>query len=512
MKYRGFLRRHWKFPDAFDYSDYHDFDMIQDEWPWTPPPEPYTEDTYCAWGRKHYGEDWDEKREQLINGRDMYAFRDNVCGDELFLVRQMSLRGIELFREGTWELHRCKQWEELLNWARWFYGEEYLDQLASIEEDRKSTDKRVVHNAKKRARRVYEATWDRHEAVLAAGYTWDEIMTWPRLPRRLPRRTNTVDFASIGPKAGDACDDDGTDSSDNNFDDARPTASPPTDLRRMAVAGPQHNRSYALELRAIQNTKNQDLYALQVSYEDDIKMLEAARRRKRSTREEAEAQARNNDAWYDTVFKLHPVSHAWMSVFPEDPHPIHETKLKERHDQNMAILRDLVTKDGYTEGWDERYDRWAVQGITRDECNHLMKHCYNNKSYCRNRPDLHHKLFPPSLGQPQLQSREPPKDEADMAVLFRFWDGKLNQREQDALAKMYGFGKKPATDHEEEGVGEKDEKKGAVEGGSPNGKKRKAGAVLDNAPSTQAGRQAGRTPELGQTNGKRLLRSNKTVR
>ena len=89
--------------------------------------------------------------------------------------------------------------------------------------------------------------------MLAAGYTWDEIMAWPRSPRRLPDGTNAVDFASIGPKAGDACDDDCSNNSDNNRDDARPTAtfSPPTDLRRMAVAGPQHNCSYALEVRAI---------------------------------------------------------------------------------------------------------------------------------------------------------------------------------------------------------------------------------------------------------------------
>ena len=70
------------------------------------------------------------------------------------------------------------------------------------------------------------------------------------------------------------------------------------------------------------------------------------------------------------------------------------------------------------------------------------------------------------------------------------------------------------TNSEEEGDGEKEEKEEkeeVVEGGGPSGKKRKAGGVLDNAPSTRARHQAGRTPKLGQTDGKRL-RSNKTVR
>ena len=87
-----------------------------------------------------------------------------------------------------------------------------------------------------------------------------------------------------------------------------------------------------------------------------------------------------------------------------------------------------------------------MQGSTRDECNYLIEHYYDIESYRRDRPDLHHELFSTSLAQPQLQSREPPKDKADMAGLFRFWDGKLNQGEQNALAEMYGFGKKPATD------------------------------------------------------------------
>ena len=47
-----------------------------------------------------------------------------------------------------------------------------------------------------------------------------------------------------------------------------------------------------------------------MSYEDDIDKLDAAMRHKRSTLEEAEAQTRNTNALYDTVFQLHPASHA----------------------------------------------------------------------------------------------------------------------------------------------------------------------------------------------------------
>ncbi|KAK2810290.1 hypothetical protein FQN50_003021 [Emmonsiellopsis sp. PD_5] len=58
--------------------------------PWTPEPEPYDPETYVAWGRKHYGEEWYELRNAL--------FRERL--EIEYTVRQRELRRLEREKEG----------------------------------------------------------------------------------------------------------------------------------------------------------------------------------------------------------------------------------------------------------------------------------------------------------------------------------------------------------------------------------------------------------------------------
>ncbi|KAK2798973.1 hypothetical protein FQN51_007201 [Onygenales sp. PD_10] len=58
--------------------------------PWTPEPEPYDPETYVAWGRKHYGEEWYELRNALFSERLGSAYN----------IRQRELRQLEREKEG----------------------------------------------------------------------------------------------------------------------------------------------------------------------------------------------------------------------------------------------------------------------------------------------------------------------------------------------------------------------------------------------------------------------------
>ncbi|SCO86483.1 uncharacterized protein FRV6_10610 [Fusarium oxysporum] len=59
------LGREMLVPLAYD-PDTYDFDARM---PWTPEPEPYDPETYSAWGRKHFGEEWYQLRKSMLEER-----------------------------------------------------------------------------------------------------------------------------------------------------------------------------------------------------------------------------------------------------------------------------------------------------------------------------------------------------------------------------------------------------------------------------------------------------------
>ncbi|KAK3692871.1 hypothetical protein B0T22DRAFT_436099 [Podospora appendiculata] len=63
--------------------------------PWTPEPEPYDPETYAAWGRKNFGQEWDDQRTKMLQERNIYMHLDPV-----YLERQRALRLLEHEVEG----------------------------------------------------------------------------------------------------------------------------------------------------------------------------------------------------------------------------------------------------------------------------------------------------------------------------------------------------------------------------------------------------------------------------
>ncbi|KAI1110049.1 hypothetical protein F5Y14DRAFT_455440 [Nemania sp. NC0429] len=54
---------------------------------WTPEPEPYDSETYAAWGRKHFGEEWYTLRKTMLEERELYVEKN----DPVYSERQREL-------------------------------------------------------------------------------------------------------------------------------------------------------------------------------------------------------------------------------------------------------------------------------------------------------------------------------------------------------------------------------------------------------------------------------------
>ncbi|KAK2673743.1 hypothetical protein RAB80_011286 [Fusarium oxysporum f. sp. vasinfectum] len=63
--------------------------------PWTPEPEPYDPETYSAWGRKHFGEEWYQLRKSMLEERNPHHKYEPV-----YMGRQRALRVMEHQAEG----------------------------------------------------------------------------------------------------------------------------------------------------------------------------------------------------------------------------------------------------------------------------------------------------------------------------------------------------------------------------------------------------------------------------
>ncbi|RKK15697.1 hypothetical protein BFJ66_g6052 [Fusarium oxysporum f. sp. cepae] len=85
------LGREMLVPLTYD-PDTYDFDARM---PWTPEPEPYDPETYSAWGRKHFGEEWYQLRKAMLEERNPHHKYEPV-----YMGRQRALRVMEPQAEG----------------------------------------------------------------------------------------------------------------------------------------------------------------------------------------------------------------------------------------------------------------------------------------------------------------------------------------------------------------------------------------------------------------------------
>jgi hypothetical protein len=177
-------------------------------------------------------------------------------------------------------------------------------------------------------------------------------------------------------------------------------------------------------------------------------------RKARSTREEEEAWERDRQAqqrirlvtWADDYFKAYYKNEAVKLERQE--------RMKDLDLRHKAwVLRKINSPPRSQEEMNRRFDRWEIQGISRDEGNRLAR-MYGFPE----RPPILHLIYQPALTwpPPRLEERlplpvlsydidqmkPPPKDEAEMEQRFRYWDGRLSRAEQNELARMYGFGER----------------------------------------------------------------------
>ncbi|KAH9906989.1 hypothetical protein F4778DRAFT_607879 [Xylariomycetidae sp. FL2044] len=279
---------------------------------WTPEPDPYQREEYTAWGRKHYGEDWYEQRELMLQERNF--LKPSVKEDHVYLQRQKALRAMEAERDrGKMVLNKAKTWQELMAWARTHYGEtwyahrEALPRDEQAEREATGSDKRQKERKTiARERLVDEIRLEIDERMLAEGKSWDDIMAWPPKPSEIMPSVETA----VDPIASPSVSSEDTDSS--NISTFPPT---PTEFRIQARQGPPlkcpppwRNRDmdqefafastnwYWKEWRAVHERYTQALY------EEHTKVMANAFRRYRSERENYECQDDSTAEWQITKY------------------------------------------------------------------------------------------------------------------------------------------------------------------------------------------------------------------
>ncbi|KAH7176597.1 hypothetical protein EDB81DRAFT_850458 [Dactylonectria macrodidyma] len=158
---------------------------------WTPEPDSDGDGSYKAWGRKHYGDDWYEQRETMLEERNFWKLGLDKHGDRIYMDRQKALREMEHKREdGNLPMTKGWTWEEVRSWARMHYGEVWLAEREALMQANYEMGDVVspgelgkrIRKANKRCQRLRDVQRARDEEMLAAGKTWHEILSKPVKP------------------------------------------------------------------------------------------------------------------------------------------------------------------------------------------------------------------------------------------------------------------------------------------------------------------------------------------
>ncbi|KIH87766.1 hypothetical protein SPBR_04836 [Sporothrix brasiliensis 5110] len=437
--------------------------------PWTPLPDPFDAETYWAWGRKHYGEDWFELRETMLRERNF--LKRDVRDDHVFLVRQAELRKMEREREeGKLVLDKGKTWEELLAWARWHYGEVWYEDQQALARDKQAAEDETLDPAErekrrikadKRSARLYFMQIDKDEAELTRGRTWDDIMAW--LPTAEQRTALQVD-KEASPAALPSP------TSSTRSDSSRISTFPPTptDARRQALDGPLLNTPRE---KLVWTAKAGWGYTEWSAVHSRLTEADYARRKweatefartSRSRREEDEACEREQQE--QNELRRNRAGDDYFTFYAkyEENARKREEAMKALDLRHKAWMQEQInTPPQNQEEMDRRFDRWEIQGISRQEGNRLARMYgfperprFVFSGYVPNLewppPRLEERLHLPVLSHSATWANSPPKDEAEMEARFRYWDGRLSRAEQDELARMYGFGER-LSGHEGDG-------------------------------------------------------------
>jgi hypothetical protein len=156
--------------------------------PWTPEPEPYDPDTYVAWGREHFGNDWYQQRKEMLQERNIYLRHDPV-----YNKRQRALRRMEDEKQEGKLPPKGKTWQQLMAWARVHYGEVWYrhgEAMARLDREEEETldpeEQRKIWSKQRQHEDIMTGIQrDTDERMLAKGKTWHEILVFPAEPSNI---------------------------------------------------------------------------------------------------------------------------------------------------------------------------------------------------------------------------------------------------------------------------------------------------------------------------------------
>ncbi|VUC31394.1 unnamed protein product [Clonostachys rosea] len=152
---------------------------------WTPEPRPLDFESSTEWGRKHFGEDWYQKRKLMIDEVHTTGNASTPSSDPTYKKQQEELRQFEMQRqEGKLPRHG-RTWGEVHRWARAHYGQEwYMHQMRSerdlllsrVVTEGSEEEERYAVRSTMRANLAIQIRTATDRQILSQGYTWNHIM------------------------------------------------------------------------------------------------------------------------------------------------------------------------------------------------------------------------------------------------------------------------------------------------------------------------------------------------
>lgn len=442
--------------------------------PWTPEPEPYDEDVYTAWGRKHFGEDWYQQRSKMLEERDIYAREDPV-----YKARQEALRDMEEERQAGKLAPRAMAWDELQAWSRAHYGPVWclhrdIYQRLDEEGNKAHRERKLLGADQRNLPETEEGDhWGRsyrHEMamidiqierdaeLLAEGRTWREILSFPPLE---PAEGDGPVYRSPSPS-----------SDGSGFRTYPPT---PTKFHEQAKEGPRseedsrRDEDWQWEWHGSANqwdwrwdheqwlaVHHSDRWVEgddppRVRYEDSIKYLARAIR---SHREDTEGYLRR-ESELTSLSRIRFVPPRYYSESAEylrrkrhfdrkwegwsqeqidaedqaDPKPV------QRLVQELEEQRKRPPKD--TDEMNLKFFQWNYQWFSREEQEQLGRmHGFPGRNLF---PAPKEGNFYRNFEELSEPTRPRPETEKEMDRLLFLWKLFLSDKELAELARMYGF-------------------------------------------------------------------------
>ncbi|KAI1080580.1 hypothetical protein F5B20DRAFT_589304 [Whalleya microplaca] len=170
----------------------------------TPEPKPYDPETYLAWGRKRYGEEWYEYRNSLIQE-----------GKTVVLVLGEQMTIPQTFDPNTYDPDRRMPWtpepepydpETYTAWGKKHFGDEWYEQRKTMLQERNPYMVRDrVYKERQRALRVLEHTIEGRPFKPRSGildHDWQ--LLWARLSKDISRIGTPPTPESLRSRDGDS--------------------------------------------------------------------------------------------------------------------------------------------------------------------------------------------------------------------------------------------------------------------------------------------------------------------